>query len=92
MVARTVLLDRALAHYGPETQEARTTLRQVVEAELRQIQHEGRIGGIDPNAEADSRGIELVQDELRALTPQTEAQRLLLARALQVSGDIAEAR
>jgi hypothetical protein len=92
MVARTVLLDRAMAHYGPETQSARIELRQLVEAQLHQIQSDGRIGGIDPSAETDNRGIEPVQDKLRALTPQTEAQRLLLARALQVSGDIAEAR
>src|SRR5580765_1883751 len=30
MVARTVLLDRVMAHYGPEAQAARAELRQVV--------------------------------------------------------------
>lgn len=30
-IARTVLLDRVMAHYGPETREARAQLRQVVE-------------------------------------------------------------
>jgi hypothetical protein len=90
IVARTVLLDRVMAHYGPETKQARAELRQVVEAQLRNVWRDERVGGV--NDDADSRGIEPVQDELRSLTPQTEAQRWLLARALQVSSDIAESR
>jgi hypothetical protein len=89
-VARIVLLDRILAHYGPETQSTRAELRQIVEAQLIEAGREGRIGGMDD--EPGNRGIEPVQDELRALTPQTEAQHWLLSRALQVSGDIAESR
>jgi hypothetical protein len=90
--ARTVLLDRVMAHYGPETREARAQLRQVVETSLRQVWDDGRALGKNPNAVGDDSGIELVQDELRAMAPQTEAQRWLLSRALQISGDIAEAR
>jgi hypothetical protein len=36
-IARTVLLDRIMAHYGPETREARAQLRQFVETSLRQV-------------------------------------------------------
>jgi hypothetical protein len=40
-IARTVLLDRVMAHYGPETREARAQLRQVVETSLRQFWGDG---------------------------------------------------
>jgi hypothetical protein len=83
-VARTVVLDRVLVHYGPEAQDARVQLRQMVEAELKQFWGEGRTGDANPDADGANAGIETVQDELRALTPRTEAQRWLLARALQV--------
>jgi hypothetical protein len=90
-IARTVLLDRVMAHYGPETREARAQLRQVVETSLRQVLGDGGTGGTNPNAVGDDPGIEPVQDKLRAMAPRTEAQRWLLSRALQISGDIAEA-
>jgi hypothetical protein len=89
-IARTVLLDRVMAHYGLETREARAQLRQVVETSLRQVWGDGGTG-TNPNAVGDDPGIEPVQDKLRALAPQTEAQRWLLSRALQISGDVAEA-
>jgi hypothetical protein len=89
-IARTVLLDRIMAHYGPETREARAQLRQVVETSLRPVLGDGE-SATSPNTVSDDTGIEPVQDKLRAMTPQTEAQRWLLARALQVSGDIEEA-
>jgi hypothetical protein len=85
-VARVVLLDRLLAQYGPETAAARGQLRTLVEARLQLAWAR--------DASADSgepMSVEPVQIELRALDPQTNAQRLLQARALQVSGDIAEA-
>ena len=81
-VAQTVLLDRVMAHYGPETQEARSQLRKFVVAQLDRSNH-------DPAA--DDFAIEAVQDELRSLAPETAAQRSLQARALEVSGKIAEA-
>jgi hypothetical protein len=89
--ARTVLLDRVLAHYGPETRQARAQLRQVVETSLRQVWADDGTGGKNPKAVDDDPEIEMIQDELRAMVPQTEAQRSLLSRALQISGDIAEA-
>src|SRR5512135_2459973 len=104
--ARVILLDRAMAQYGPETMEVRELLRHSVAAALEQIWPEERIG----TAEAKSREggsesesvqgklrqqparIEAVQDQLRQLSPRTDAQRWLHSRALQISGDIAEGR
>lgn len=85
-----VLLDRVMAHYGPETNEARSELRKLVERRL------GRSWaglGFDRRDEAlqFDPGIEPVQDQLRALKPETDAQRWLQSRALEVSGQIAEA-
>src|ERR1700757_3267486 len=50
-VARTVLLDRVLVHYGPEAQDARVQLRQMVEAELKQFWGERRTGDADPDTD-----------------------------------------
>ena len=86
-VARLLLLDRVMAQYGPETDEARGLLRKLVETRL---QHVWDIGG-ETEPTADAPGIEPVQHQLRGLSPQTEVQRFLQSRALQVSGQIAEA-
>lgn len=84
MAARVLLLDRVMAHYGQETAEMRGTLRKLLEARLKEASGEGTLDeGLD---------VEPVQDALRNLTPQTDAQRWLQARALQLTGQIAEAR
>ena len=90
-IARTVPLDRIMAQYGPESQQARAELRQFVEISLCQIWGDGGSVGTNPNAVGGDPGIEPIQVKLRAMVPQTEAQRLLLSRALQISGDIEEA-
>jgi hypothetical protein len=87
-MARLVLLDRVMARYGSDTNAARARLRTLVETRLSQA------WGSDAsatNAGGEEASIEPVQAELRALSPDTNAQRLLQSRALQVSGDIAEA-
>jgi hypothetical protein len=89
-VARLVLLDRVMAHFGPETAEGRRLLKELVETRLQSWGGDGGdTGSTDPRTE--DRGIEPVQDELRALNPATQPQRLLQARAIEVSGQIAEA-
>jgi hypothetical protein len=89
-VARLVLLDRVMAHYGPETAGARRELSKLVEARLRQTWG-SEDGAATTEGISDDTGIEPVQDELRSLSPDTEAKRLLQSRALEVSGQIAEA-
>jgi hypothetical protein len=87
-MARLVLLDRVMARYGSDTNAARARLRTLVETRLSQA------WGGDASATyagGEKTSIEPVQAELRALSPDTNAQRLLQSRALQVSGDIAEA-
>jgi hypothetical protein len=88
-VGRVLLLDRVMAHYGPETAQARVLLRKLLMSRLDRswaVDHE------EPtNAALDDAGIEPVQDILRALSPATDAQRWLQSRALEISGEIAEA-
>jgi hypothetical protein len=89
-VARVLLLDRVMEHYGPETADARGLLHRLVEGRL--IQGWGTAAeraGIDPYDE--KQGIEPVQNALRNLVPATEPQRMLQNRALEVSGLLAEA-
>jgi hypothetical protein len=93
--ARIILLDRTLAHYGPETMEARELLRRSLAAAIEQIWPEEGGGGaevLENKLRRQPERIEAVQDRLHHLTPKTDAQRSLLSRALQVSGDIAEGR
>lgn len=85
---RVLLLDRVLAHYGPETQPIRATLRGSLEARLTEA---GR-SAITTASLDDGLNIEPVQVELRNLSPATESQRWLHARALSLSGQIAESR
>jgi hypothetical protein len=84
-MARVLLLDREMARYGVETNAARVHLRTLVEARLR----EAFAGTASLTNEKAS--IEPVQADLRALSPDTNAQRLVQAQARQVSGAIAEA-
>jgi hypothetical protein len=90
--SRVIVLDRVMAHYGPETMEARHLLRHSVTAaiayrwpedKIRPAVVKSSVGGID---------IEAVQDQLRQLSPRNDVQSRLQSRALQISDDIAEGR
>lgn len=88
--AHVLLLDRLMAHYGPETDATRVVLRHLVEERLSR----GWTSASDSQSsgkEEQIQDIEAVQSNLRALTPQTNPQRLLQARMLDVSGTVAEA-
>jgi hypothetical protein len=88
--ARLLLLDQVMAHYGPETAGARSRLHRLVEYRL--VQGWGTAADQAGNEPYDeNQGIEPVQGELRNLVPATEPQRLLQARALDISGLLAEA-
>jgi type II secretory pathway pseudopilin PulG len=89
--AQVVLLDRTMAEYGPETQEARDLLRQTTAARISQIWPEGN-STVTPSAIGRGSGIEAIQRKLLDLSPQTDAQRWLQSTALQISGTIAAAR
>ncbi len=87
-----ILLDRTLAQYGPETREPRDLLRQMALLRLRQIWPEENAGRLNPEAVSQGTGIEVIQRDLLNLEPQSDAQKWLKSRALQLSGDIEEVR
>ena len=90
--AKILLLDSVLSHYGPETKEVRGLLRQTVANRLDAIWPEDR--SRRPALDAPEAGVAAQEIEARImqLSPQTDAQRWLKSRALQISSEIAETR
>ena len=90
MTVKIALLDRALAHYGPETNESRELLRGVVARMLTQIWPEDGSGRVqlDPRA---ARG-DALYDKLLELTPKTEAQKTLQTVAVNLAVDLGQMR
>jgi len=88
--SRVILLDRIMAHYGPETMEARDLLRRSVTSAIARIWPEDKIRQAVAKSPEGTVDIETIQDKLRQLSPRNDAQRWLQSRALQISGEIAE--
>jgi hypothetical protein len=87
--ANLILLDRVMAHYGPETKEARDFLRRSVVRALDQMwpEHSSRPAQLEPAA-----GAEGLYDKIHELSPQNDAQHSRQAQALQLSIDLAQKR
>jgi len=90
MSAQIVLLDRVLAHYGPETKEARDLLRNSVAHVLGQRWSKGRTGS--SQLEPQSAGGEVLFDKIQELSPKDDAQRLLQAQALAIAVSVGQTR
>ncbi len=90
--SRVILLDRVMAHYGPETKEARDLLRRSIASAIKRIWPESKVGQAVTETPEGRDDIEAIQDQLRQLSPRNDSQRWLQSRALQISGDIAEGR
>lgn len=90
MSAGVILLDRVLAHYGPETKDARAQLRRTVVGLHDRMWPEE----ISHNAQMEppSTAGEDLFDQLQALSPQTDALRLLKAQALKNAIDLGQTR
>jgi hypothetical protein len=90
LFANVVLLDRVLAHYGPETKDLRNQLRLTVMHLVEQLwpkNNPGTTNGRPPPA-----GGEIIYDKIGELSPQNEAQRSLRAQAQKMSVDLAHTR
>jgi Protein of unknown function (DUF4239) len=88
--ADVVLLDRALARYGPETREARSLLQRSTAETLERFwptQGKGSIV-VDPSANP----IEGLYDKIEALTPQNDTQRSMQSQSLALVADMARTR
>jgi hypothetical protein len=90
--ARIILLDRALANYGPETKEAREELRSVVVAGIEMFWPAQKSEGSGLRGFEQATGMEALQTKIRELTPTTDIQRGLRSEAEKLTGDMLEAR
>ncbi len=81
--ANLVFLDRALAHYGPETKEAREALRNSAERILDQSwsKNAARASRLEPT----SIGGGVLYDKIQALNPSDDLQRSLKSQALSMA-------
>jgi hypothetical protein len=87
-----VLLDRTLAQYGPETAEARSLLRTAVASATEAVFSQHGHGTADLDDPKRLAAGEKLQSELENLVPQNDTQRRLQARALTISGEVAQIR
>ncbi len=90
--AKIIMLDRALASYGPETKEVREQLRSSVASAIDMIWPEDKSRHANMKAIEATRSIEIIQDRLRGLSPHSDAQRQLRSQALQLATDMAQTR
>jgi hypothetical protein len=90
LAANLALLDRVLAHYGPDTKDTRDLLRGVVGRILDGMWSDdsAQPGGPNPAAA----GGEPLFDKLQALAPQNPAQAAMKAEALQLAVKLGETR
>ncbi len=89
MSSNIILLDRMLAHYGPETQETRKLLRQSVVQAIERIWPEDRSRPAQVHGTVES---EALFEKIQALSPKNDAQRSLQGLALKSGTDIAQTR
>ena len=86
LAANVALLDRVLAHYGPETKEPRTILRVAVGRAIDQMWPKENTKGalITPSAA----GGEILLDKIQQLPPTNDMQRSLQGQASSIAMDI----
>jgi hypothetical protein len=85
--ANIVLLDRVLAHYGPETKESRDILRGAVTHTLDRLWPEDR--SRDARLEAVP-GAEVLYDKIEELAPKSDEQRSAKSQALNILINVGE--
>ncbi|HEY6271423.1 MAG TPA: hypothetical protein VIX19_05445 [Terriglobales bacterium] len=89
MSAKIVLLDRVLAHYGPEANDARNLLRRSMVVMLDKLWRED--SPHSSSLEPAGRG-EGIYDKIQELSPHTDAQRFLQSQALNLGLQTAQTR
>jgi hypothetical protein len=91
--ANIILLDRALAHYGPESKNVREALHASVADMLQHTwpEEDGQAGQAAAKVGTEGR-YEGLYEQIQALAPKNDAQRALQAQALKTGADIAQMR
>lgn len=90
--AKILLMDRALANYGPEAKEIRSLLKRFLGARIAKVWPE--VVQKSPGTEFSEKltDMEIIQMALRKLAPQNDVQRALQTKALQLSDDLLQLR
>jgi hypothetical protein len=83
--SNVIMLDRVLAHYGPEAQSARETLRQAVVKAIDRIWSQS-------SPESGPSGSERLYDNIQMLTPKNDSQRTLQSQAINIAIDLGRTR
>jgi hypothetical protein len=90
MSSKVILLDRVLAHYGPESKEARDQLRNSVVNAIDQMWSNDRPDlSLPAQASASS---ETLYDDIQSLSPKTDAQRSIQSQALSIVMNLGQTR
>jgi Protein of unknown function (DUF4239) len=91
MSANIILLDRILAHYGPETRESRDVLRRTV-LSLDRNWSEGTSRSAKLDSAAMRAGGASFYDKIQELAPRNDFQRSVQSQALQLAFDLGRTR
>jgi hypothetical protein len=89
MSSKVVLLDRILAHYGPDAKEARDVLRRSVVGALDSLSTETIA---IPSQSGSSPNGEVLYDKIQGLSPKDDAQRSMQAQALSIMVGVGQTR
>ncbi len=89
MSSKLVLLDRVLAHYGPEANDARAQLRSSVVSALDSLRRTAN-GGASRSAPSNS--AEVLYDKIQRLSPKDDSQRGLQSQALSLAVSLGQTR
>lgn len=90
--AKTIALHRLLVRYGPDAKDVRDLLRRSVAASIERVWPSDKSRAVDMAAVQAATGAEDVYQGVQDLSPKTDAQRSLQAQALQINGDLLQAR
>jgi hypothetical protein len=90
VASKVVMLDRILAHYGPDANAPRNALRVAVQRALTRIWPQEKSSG--PQLAPSAVGAERILDELEELSPKNDAQRSLKSEAIGLAINLGEVR
>jgi hypothetical protein len=89
MSSKVVLLDRVLAHYGPEAKEARDVLRSSVVDALNLLS--SKVGDVSPRYGSSANG-EVLYDKIQGLSPKDDVRRSIQAQAMNIMMGLGQTR
>jgi hypothetical protein len=92
MTADIILLDQMLAQYGPQARPGRDFLRRAVTQLVERIWGQNSSPSAAPEPFVATASSEEAFREFQALEPSSDVQRILKARAIDLSNDVAQTR